>query len=250
MEVAHAVTDVWGADQVGIRFAPTSAAMDIADNDPQATFGYAVEQMSALGLIYIHIIEGQTQGPRDAIPNFSFAELRKNFRGFYMSNNSVTLDLAEQARHENRADLFAFGRPWIANPDLVERLRTGAPLAQDDKATWYGGNEEGVYRLSTARRHSLTLNATVPAIWRGPLRFRCSRPLRSLRAGSQRTTPADLAQRIHDCVQSTEKSSRKSRMSTLHAILIAILQGATELFPVSSLGHAVIVPVAARLEPD
>ena len=142
-EVAHAVTDVWGADQVGIRFAPTSAAMDIADNDPQATFGYAVEQMSALGLVYIHIIEGQTQGPRDAIPGFRFDELRKHFRGLYMSNNSVTLDLAEQARHENRADLFAFGRPWIANPDLVERLRTGAPLAQDDKATWYGGSEKG-----------------------------------------------------------------------------------------------------------
>jgi N-ethylmaleimide reductase len=144
VEVAEAVTSVWGADRVGVRFAPTSGANDISDADPQTTFGVAVEQMSRLGLAFIHVIEGQTQGPRDSIPGFDFLALRRAFKGLYMANNGLTLELAVQARRDDTADLFCFGRLFISNPDLAERLRTGAPLAPlPPRETWYGGGAHG-----------------------------------------------------------------------------------------------------------
>ena len=144
VEVARAVTDAWGADRVGVRFGPTSSANDMHDADPQATFGTAVAEMDRIGLAYMHVIEGETQGPRDAIPGFDFAALRRAFRGLYMSNNGLNLELAVRERRENAADLFCFGRPYLSNPDLVERLRSGAPLAPEaPKETWYGGGEHG-----------------------------------------------------------------------------------------------------------
>jgi N-ethylmaleimide reductase len=144
VEVAEAVIEVWGADRTGVRFGPTSSANDIHDDDPQTTFGRAVAEMDRLGLAYIHVIEGQTQGPRDSIPGFDFGALRRAFRGLYMSNNGLTLEMAMQARHENTADLFCFGRDYLANPDLVERLRDGVALAPvAPKETWYGGGEHG-----------------------------------------------------------------------------------------------------------
>ncbi len=143
-EVTEAVLKVWPAGSVGVRFGPTSAANDISDADPQATFGYAVSQMDRAGLAYIHVIEGETQGPRNSIPGFDFGALKRLFRGLYMANNNFTLELAEQARRTDAADLICFGRPFIANPDLVERFRDGAALAPEaPKETWYGGREKG-----------------------------------------------------------------------------------------------------------
>ena len=144
VEVSEAVTEVWGADRVGVRFGPSSSANDIADANPQETFGAAVSAMSRLGLAYIHIIEGQTQGPRDAIPGFDNGALRRAFTGLYMANNNLTKDLCEQELGENLADLFCFGRAYLSNPDLVERLRDNAPLAPlAAKETWYGGGAQG-----------------------------------------------------------------------------------------------------------
>jgi N-ethylmaleimide reductase len=101
--------------------------------------------MDRAGLAYLHVIEGQTQGPRDAIPDFDFMALRRAFRsGLYMSNNGLTLDLAVRLRRQDAADLFCFGRDYIANPDLVERLQEGAKLAPvPPKDGWYGGRERG-----------------------------------------------------------------------------------------------------------
>ncbi len=144
VEVAEAVVGVWGADRVGVRFGPTSGANDIHDDDPQTTFGVAVWHMDRLGLAYIHLIEGETQGPRDSIPGFDYGELRRAFRGLTMNNNGLDLQMAIRARHANTADLLCFGRPYLANPDLVERFRTGAPLAPEaPKDVWYGGREHG-----------------------------------------------------------------------------------------------------------
>jgi len=143
-EVVEAVVDVWGADRVGLRLAPTSAANDIADDDPQTTFGVAAEHMSKLGLVYLHCVEGQTQGPRDTIPGFDYAALRRAFTGLYMANNGLTLEMAEQRRLADTADLFCFGRLFISNPDLVERLRGGAELAPMPARDFlYGGGEQG-----------------------------------------------------------------------------------------------------------
>jgi N-ethylmaleimide reductase len=144
VEVTAAVLKVWEPGRVGVRFGPTSSANDIHDSDPQATFGYAVAQMDRARLGYIHIIEGETQGARDSIPGFDFGALRRGFCGLYMANNGETLELALQARRDDSADLICFGRPYLSNPDLVERLYAGVPLAATaPKEVWYGGREKG-----------------------------------------------------------------------------------------------------------
>ena len=108
-----------------------------------AVFGPAVEAVNRFDLAYLHHVEGATGGDRNVAPDFDFQKLRRAFDGLTMMNNGYDLDLALQALREDRADLIAFGRPYIANPDLVERLRRGASLAKPDQATFYGGDARG-----------------------------------------------------------------------------------------------------------
>lgn len=145
LEVVKAVVDVWGAGRVGIRISPVTTAPGNTplDSDTMTTFGAYVDALSALGLLYIHDIEGVTQSSREASDGTSFAALRRRFQGAYIANNQYTLPLAEEALAAGDADLFSIGRPFIANPDLVERLRSGAPLAEAPKEYWYGGDENG-----------------------------------------------------------------------------------------------------------
>lgn len=144
LEVVEALTHVWPADRIGIRLSPVSPVNDIEDNHPMTTFTYVVEQLNRFHLAYIHCIEGVTIGPRTIPADFSFADLRKAFHGVYMANNGYDLELALQARRENLADLICFGRPFIANPDLVKRFMTNATLAAEaPKETWYGNGAHG-----------------------------------------------------------------------------------------------------------
>jgi N-ethylmaleimide reductase len=142
LEVVDAITKVWSESRVGIRLAPVSPANDIQDSNPAALFGRLVEELDARGLAYIHIVEGATGGARDNIP-FDYLALRKAFRGAYIANNGYDRAMAIAAVERGAADLIAFGRPFIANPDLVERLRIGAPLNALVKETLYGGGEKG-----------------------------------------------------------------------------------------------------------
>ncbi len=122
LEVASAVASEIGPQRTGIRISPVSPANGITSSDPQPQFDYIVDQLSALDLVYLHVVEGATGGPRDVAP-FDYAGLRRRFKNTYIANNGYDLALAKQHLAENRADLFAFGRPFIANPDLVERLK-------------------------------------------------------------------------------------------------------------------------------
>ncbi|HBP31344.1 MAG: alkene reductase [Advenella sp.] len=142
LEVAGAVVKEVGAERTGIRISPISPANGISSSDPQAQFDYLVAQLDALGLVYLHVVEGATGGARDVAP-FDFDALRRQFRHTYIANNGYDLELANARLEEGKADLFAFGRPFIANPDLVERLKAGAPLADLNQATLYGGGAEG-----------------------------------------------------------------------------------------------------------
>jgi len=142
LEVAKAVAGEIGADRTGIRISPVTPANDVSDSNPQALFDHIVDGLSALKLVYLHVIEGATGGPRDVAP-FDYASLRKRFKGAYMGNNAYDLALAEKVLAANEADLIAFGKLFIANPDLVERFRKGAPLNDPDKTTFYGGGEKG-----------------------------------------------------------------------------------------------------------
>ncbi|WP_175781958.1 alkene reductase [Burkholderia anthina] len=142
LEVAAAVVEEIGPERTGIRISPVSPANGISSSDPQAQFDYIVDQLDALGLVYLHVVEGATGGPRDVAP-FDFGSLRRRFKNTYIANNGYDLDLATSQLAEDKSDLFAFGRPFIANPDLVERLKVGAPLAAFNPATIYGGGAAG-----------------------------------------------------------------------------------------------------------
>ena len=140
-EVTAAVAAAIGADRVGVRLSPVSPFNDAADSQPQALFGRAVERLDALGIAYVHVIEGETGGRRD-LP-FDFAALRRRFRGTWIVNNGYDRDSAAATIAAGDADLVAFGRLFIANPDLVRRLRENAPLNALDTGTLYGGDAHG-----------------------------------------------------------------------------------------------------------
>ena len=142
LEVAKVVTAEAGAERTGIRISPVTPANDASDSNPQPLFDYIVDHLNAQKLVYIHVIEGATGGPRDIAP-FDYGSLRKRFKGAYIANNGYDFALAAKALAANEADLIAFGKPFIANPDLVERFRSGAPLNTADKATFYGGGAKG-----------------------------------------------------------------------------------------------------------
>src|ERR1700738_5147683 len=142
LEVSRVVAAEAGADRTGIRISPVTPANDVSDSDPQPLFDHIVEGLNALKLTYIHVIEGATGGPRDIAP-FDYGSLRKRFKQAYIANNGYDFELATKVLAADEADLIAFGKPFLANPDLVERLKRGAPLNAADKATFYGGSAKG-----------------------------------------------------------------------------------------------------------
>ena len=146
--MAQAVAGAVGGGRVGIRLSPVTPANDIVDAEPQPLFEYLVRQLAPLGLAYLHLIEGATGGPRElpARP-FDYRALKAAYRlaggrGAWMVNNGYDGKLAEQALAEG-ADLVSFGKWFISNPDLVRRLREGAPLNEPDRSTYYGGGAKG-----------------------------------------------------------------------------------------------------------
>jgi N-ethylmaleimide reductase len=142
LEVAKVVAAEAGSERTGIRISPVTPANDISDSNPQPLYDYIVDGLSALKLTYIHVVEGATGGPRDIAP-FDYGSLRKRFAGAYIANNGYDFELANKVLAANEADLIAFGKPFLANPDLVERLKRGAALNAPDKATFYGGGAKG-----------------------------------------------------------------------------------------------------------
>lgn len=148
LEVTRAIVDEIGGGRTGIRLSPVTPANDIVDENPQPLFDYVVRELGKLGLAYVHVIEGATGGPRE-LPDrpFDYAELRNAYRaaggkGAWMVNNAYDRALAEAAL-VNGADIVAFGRPFISNPDLVERLKQNAPLNELNRDTLYGGGAKG-----------------------------------------------------------------------------------------------------------
>lgn len=140
-EVVEAVGAAAGAERTGVRISPQNTQNDIGDSDPQTLFNYVAEQFSGRGLAYLHIIEGDTSGL--AVPRFDYTNLKRLFRGLVIANNGFDKARANEAIAEGRADLIAFGKPFIANPDLVIRLFLDAPLIPVNRETLYGGSEQG-----------------------------------------------------------------------------------------------------------
>ena len=157
LEVVRAIVDEIGGGRTGIRLSPVTPANDIVDENPQQLFDYLLAQLAPLGLAYVHIIEGATGGARELADRpFDYAALKAVYRkaggkGAWMVNNAYDRALADAAVAAG-ADIVAFGRPFIANPDLVARLEKNAPLNEPDRATFYGGGAAGYTDYPTLYR--------------------------------------------------------------------------------------------------
>ncbi len=150
-EVVGAIVKAVGGGKVGIRLSPVTPANDASEPDPQPIFNHVAEKLAAFGLAYIHVIEGATGGARDYQQGdkpFDYAAFKQAHRAAggkaaWMVNNGYDRESAADAVESGRADLVAFGRLFIANPDLVRRLREHAALNEPDRNTFYGGKEAG-----------------------------------------------------------------------------------------------------------
>ena len=147
LEVTEKVVAIAGADKVGVRISPLNPFNDIADSNPQALFNHVAEALSPFGLAYLHVVEGGMGGEK--LPPFDFIALRERFDGPYMANLGYTKSRANAAIAAGNVDLVAFGVPFIANPDLVERFAKGAPLNEADSSSFYGGTEKGYTDYTT-----------------------------------------------------------------------------------------------------
>jgi len=140
LRVIDAVSKVWRPDQVGVRLSPENRFNSIADSNPAGLFQYVVEQLNEAGLAYLHVLEGDMlSGER----KLDYRKLHSGFAGPWMVNNGYTRDTAQAALVTGEADLVAFGRLYIANPDLVARFASEAPLNEPDPETFYGGGAQG-----------------------------------------------------------------------------------------------------------
>jgi N-ethylmaleimide reductase len=145
-ETVDAVVSVWGAGRVAVRLSPSGAYGTMSDSDPQATFGYVAERLNGYELAYLHVIEPRIRGNEDMDPHesaVSSKDLRRLFNGTLVAAGGFTAESAKQIISAGEADLVAFGRMFISNPDLPERLRIGAPLNRYDRSTFYGGDARG-----------------------------------------------------------------------------------------------------------
>ncbi len=142
LEVTKAVVDVIGADKTGVRLSPVNPFNDMKDSNPQALFNYVAEALNQFNLAYLHAVEGGIHGGGIADP-FDFVSFRKMFKGSYMANLSYDKARGNAAIANGHADCVAYGVPFLANPDLVERFKLDAPLNQADSKTFYGGTEKG-----------------------------------------------------------------------------------------------------------
>jgi N-ethylmaleimide reductase len=142
LEVTKAVVETAGADKVGIRISPVNPFNNMHDSNPQALFNYVAEQLNQFNLAYLHAVEGGIHGVGKA-DAFDFEQMRKLYKGAYMANLSYDKVRGNAAIASGHADVIAYGVPFIANPDLVERYKTDAALNAADSKSFYGGTEKG-----------------------------------------------------------------------------------------------------------
>jgi N-ethylmaleimide reductase len=145
LEVTEAAASVWGAERVGVRLAPSGTYGDMFDSDPERTFGYVAEKMNRFNLAYLHVIEPRIKGI-DLIRHeepVAAKHIRQIFRGPLIAAGGFARETAEAILDKRDADLVAFGRYFISNPDLPHRFRIGAPLTPYDRGSFYGGDHRG-----------------------------------------------------------------------------------------------------------
>ncbi len=148
LEVIDAVVQVWGRNRVGVRLSPYGTFSDMGDSDPIALFSYVLQQLSARGIAYVHLVEPRvgdagSDAPIDSNAPRAANIFRKAFQGVLISAGGYTAETAERAIANHLADAIAFGRLFIANPDLPKRFALQSQLNPYDRSTFYGGTEKG-----------------------------------------------------------------------------------------------------------
>lgn len=143
MEVASAVVDICGGGRVGVRLSPSGTFNDMTDTDPVTDFTFVAGQLNSFDLAYLHIVNVMAADERHGAKGVPLELLRGAYKGVLVSCGEYEKKRATEAVKDGACDAVAFGRPYISNPDLVERFKADAPLNEADLATFYGGNEKG-----------------------------------------------------------------------------------------------------------
>ncbi len=153
LEATQAAISAWGADRVGVRISPSGTYGSMSDSNPPATFGYVATRLDRLGIAYLHVVEPRIKGTEEIAHGqaaFAAQHLRQKFSRTLIAAGGFTPASAEAIVTSGDADLVAFGRHFISNPDLPERLRRGLPLNRCDRPTFYGGDARGYTDYPTA----------------------------------------------------------------------------------------------------
>ncbi len=143
-EILEAVLEVFPADQVGVRLSPNGVFNDMGSADFRETFLYVAKKLNSLGLAYLHIMDGLAFGFHEQGDPMTLQEFKQVYQGFIIGNCGYSKNDAQQRIASGEADMVAFGRPYITNPDLVERFQNNWPLTPcDDMSLWYTSGAEG-----------------------------------------------------------------------------------------------------------
>jgi N-ethylmaleimide reductase len=145
-EVLDATAEVWGEDRIGVRLSPNSIYNSMFDSDPEATFGYAADRLNRYTFAYLHVIEPRVKGIEtisEGQPPVASALLRKIYRGNILAAGGFNPESAEAIVERGDADMVAFGRYFISNPDLPRRIQLGLPLNIYDRDTFYNNDARG-----------------------------------------------------------------------------------------------------------
>lgn len=145
-DTLDAVVAVWGPGRVALRLSPSGTYGTMSDSDPHATFGYVARRLNDYALAYLHVIEPRIRGIVEQATqegDVTSKDIRRIYRGTIIAAGGFTGDSAEQIIADGHADMVAFGRMFISNPDLPHRLRNGSPLTPYDRSTFYGGDARG-----------------------------------------------------------------------------------------------------------
>lgn len=159
LEITRAAISVWGKERVGVRLGPSGSFGGMHDSNPEALFTYVAAELDTLGIAYLHLIEPRVQGNAEDVSKdqnpVAARRLRQVFHGTLIAAGGFNPASAASLVEEGTADLVAFGRYFISNPDLPARIAQGAPLADYDRDTFYGGTAVGytdypAFRAATA----------------------------------------------------------------------------------------------------
>lgn len=149
-EVTQAAIDVWGSDRVGVRLTPSGSYGSMSDSNRHATFSYVAKMLDSMGVAYLHIVQPRIGADAEPDP-VDVSVLRPLFSRTLIAAGGFTRESAQRMLESGNADLIAFGRAFIANPDLVARLSHNWPLNRYDRSTFYGGGAHGYTDYPTYR---------------------------------------------------------------------------------------------------